>query len=143
MEKPGKVIIQTHHPDHPLLHQLFKENYEQFAKSILQERVTASLPPCAFFALFRAEAHKLDYATDFLQQVKRLIPTQAKHLHVWGPIPATMPKRAGRYRVQLLLQSPHRSSLQRSLKSLILAVEKISTKNRVRWSLDVDPMEMF
>lgn len=144
MEKPGKVIIQTHHPDHPLLYQLFSENYEQFAKSILQERAAATLPPYAFFALFRAEAHKLEYATDFLQKVKRLIhPGVGKELQILGPIPATMPKRAGRYRVQLLLQSKHRTPLQRFLKNLIPSIEKISLKSRVRWSLDVDPMEMF
>lgn len=143
MEKPGKVIIQTHHPDHPLLHQLFNENYGQFAKSILQERQAAALPPFAFFALFRAEAHKLEHANDFLQKVKELINPSGKNLQVLGPIPAALAKRAGRFRMQLLVQAKHRPQLQGFLKNLIPDIEKISIKQRVRWSLDVDPMEMF
>lgn len=143
VEKQGRVIIQTHHPDHPLLHQLFNENFSQFAQSILTERKAARLPPYSFFALFRAEAHQLGKAMDFLQQIKQLISLPDPHLQVLGPIPATMAKRAGRYRVQLLLQASQRPYLQRFLKDLLTRIEKIPQKSRVRWSLDIDPMEMF
>ena len=125
------------------MHQLFTENFGQFAQSILAERAAAKLPPYAFFALFRAEAHQLEKAMDFLQQIKQLIPLPDRQLQVLGPIPATMAKRAGRYRVQLLLQASQRPYLQRFLKELVIKIEKIPLKSRVRWSLDIDPMEMF
>ncbi len=143
MDKAGKVMIQTHHPDHPLLHQLFKESYEKFAESLLEERAAASLPPYAYFALFRAEAYNLQHATDFLKQVKGLINPSGKNLQVLGPIPAPMPRRAGRCRAQLLVQAAVRPQLQNYLKHVIPDIEQISMKHRVRWSLDVDPMEMF
>ncbi len=143
MEKAGKVMIQTHHPEHPLLHRLCNESYEKFAVSLLEERAHAALPPYAYFALFRAEAYKLQHATEFLQQLKNLVDPTGKNLQVLGPIPAPMPRRAGRYRAQLLVQSRLRPTLQACLKNLVPDIERISMKHRIRWSLDVDPMEMF
>ncbi len=142
MEKPGKVFIQTHHPDHPLLQQLFSGSYQQFADSLLCERKESGLPPFAYLALFRAEAYQMQHASDFLNQVKNLMQPCAS-LHILGPIPAPMPRRAGRYRMQLLLQAEERKTLQKLLTDTMPLIEKIKSKSRVRWSLDVDPLEMF
>lgn len=143
VEKKGKVIIQTHHPDHPLLHQLFHGNYQKFATTILQERAATALPPYSFFALFRAEAHQAQYAMNFLQEVRKLFHPASKELQLLGPVPAPMPRRAGRHRVQLLVQASQRPVLQNFLKELLPQIEKLKVKQRVRWSLDVDPVEMF
>ncbi len=143
VEKPGTVIIQTHHPEHPLLHQLIHENYHQFALSLLQEREQALLPPFSFFALFRAEAHNPTQANDFLTQIKNIAQLAAANIQLLGPIAAPMPKRDGKHRVQLLIQTRQRPLLQNLLKKLIPEIEKIPGKQRVRWSLDVDPLEMF
>jgi primosomal protein N' (replication factor Y) len=140
-EKPGKVLIQTRHPDHPLLYQLLHENYHAFSQTILQERSEASLPPFSFFALFRAEANQIDYAMEFLVEVKKFIKNS--EIQVMGPIAAPMPRRAGRYRVQLLLQAKQRGRLQQVLKELMTNLDTNRMKQRVRWSLDVDPQELF
>jgi len=140
-EKAGKVIIQTRYSDHPLLIQLLHENYQQFSRTLLEERKLAKLPPYVFFALFRAESHHLRHATEFLQQVKQLI--HDKNIIVTGPLAAPMPRRAGKHRVQLLLQCQQRPHLQQALKNLLSCVENIPEKHRVRWSLDVDPLEIF
>lgn len=141
--RPGTVMIQTHHPDHPFLQKLLSENYYRFAENLLLEREQAALPPFTYLALFRAEAHSMEQALDFLRQVKNLTRDFQHEVPVWGPVPAPMPRRAGRFRVQLLLQSAKRPLLQHYLKSLLPAIEKIPGKNQVRWSLDVDPVEMF
>ncbi len=142
-EKAGKVLIQTRHPDHPLLYQLLHQGYQAFSTTLLKERIQAALPPYAFFALFRAEAHKFEYANDFLQQVKTEIDSENKDIQIMGPLSAPMPRRAGRHRVQLMLQAKHRSELQKILKKIMPLIEKILIKHRVRWSLDVDPLEIF
>lgn len=142
-EKPGKVFIQTHHPDHPLLHQLLRESYHDFASSILKEREDAKLPPHVFFALFRAESFDMQHATTFLQQIKNLPGNVSEHIRILGPIPAPMPRRAGKHRVQLLIQSQHRPVLHQFLKNLLPEIEKFPSKHRVHWSLDVDPVEMY
>lgn len=143
VSKPGTVVIQTHHPDHPLLHQLIKESYHYFATTLLKEREQAAMPPYAFLALFRADAYQADVATQFLQQIKNLATALGETLPIWGPVPAPMPRRAGRYRVQLLVRAQHRPLLQRCLSRLLPEIEKLSTKHQVRWSVDVDPLEMF
>lgn len=143
MEKPGKVIIQTYHPDHPLLNQLLKENYHQFAKTLLLERKEASLPPYTFFALLRVESHILEYANRFMKILRAELQPLTKTLQLLGPIPAPMPKRAGRHRIQLLMQAESRNALQKFLKQVLLAIDAIKNKSRVRWSLDIDPIDMF
>jgi primosomal protein N' (replication factor Y) len=141
--KPGTVMIQTHHPDHPHLQQLVRDSYQMFAASLLQEREHAAMPPYAFLALFRAEAHSLMHAEDFLKEVKQLASRLGENVPIFGPVPAPMPKRAGKFRVQLLVQALQRPILQRYLKRLLPEIEKLASKQKVRWSLDVDPAEMF
>lgn len=143
VDKPGVVLLQTHHPENPILSQLFQENYHQFATTLLHERRVSSLPPFSYFALFRAEGYKIEEASHFLHAIKKLIRPSAKSIQVLGPIPAPMAKRAGRHRVQLLLQAPQRVELQQCLKNLLLEVNHMPHKHRIRWSLDVDPVEMF
>lgn len=141
--KPGQVWIQTHHPDH-LLVQLLKEgNYQQFAQSLLQEREAASLPPFSALALFHAEAHCLTVVENFLQQVKVLAGHLNHAVSVRGPISALMSRRAGRYRMQLLLQAHDKKILQQFLRSLLQKVETLASKPRIHWTVDVDPVEMI
>jgi primosomal protein N' (replication factor Y) len=141
--KAGTVIIQTRHPDHPLLLQLLRESYFYFANTLLKDRQLAELPPFAYFALFRAEAHAQDQATQFLQQIKNLVDNSDCAVPIWGPIAAPMPRKAGRYRVQLLMQARERPLLQRCLKRILPDIEKLPGKQTIRWSLDVDPLDMF
>lgn len=142
-EKSGKVIIQTHHPDHPLLHQLLRKSYQDFALTLLKEREQAALPPYFFFALFRAEAYTAAHAENFLRQIKSFTEVPGTNIRILGPIPAPMPRRAGRHRVQLLIQAAQRPMLQHYLKTLLPKIDKIPSKHRVHWSLDVDPLEMY
>jgi len=143
-EKPGKVIIQTRHPDHFLLHQLLHENYTEFANSLLKEREKAKLPPHFFFALFRSEAYHAPHAAAFLHQVKQILEGfNVQAVQILGPIPAPLARKAGRHRSQLLLQANQRTTLKEILKLLLPNIEKIPNQHRVHWSLDVDPVEMI
>jgi primosomal protein N' (replication factor Y) len=139
--KPGTVVIQTRHPDNPLLQQLLRESYHYFATTLLKERSLAAMPPYAFLALFRADGHSMEKAMEFLRQIKEVVDDA--RIPVFGPIPAPMPRRAGRYRVQLLMQASQRPLLQRCLKRILPIIEKLPGKQHVRWSLDVDPLDMF
>jgi primosomal protein N' (replication factor Y) len=140
--KPGTVIIQTHHPEHPVLLGLVQKSYQDFAATLLQEREQAMMPPFAFLSLFRADAHQVEHAMTFLEEVKQAAQKLMK-IPIWGPVAAPMPLRAGRFRAQLLIQSSERPLLQRGLKLLLPEIEKLYSKQQVRWSLDVDPVEMF
>jgi primosomal protein N' (replication factor Y) len=143
-EKPGRVLLQTHQPDHPFLESLLAHGYAEFARAALQERQQAGLPPYTFQALFRAEAVQESLAVEFLHAVRRaLFDLHSPKVEILGPVPAPMLKRAGRYRQQLLLQSSERKSLHQLLASVRPQMESWPAARKVRWSLDIDPLDLF
>ena len=142
-DKPGEVWIQTHHPDHPLIQLLKQGDYHRFAKSILSERQAAVLPPYSSLALFHAEAHRPHEVENFLTAVKAQAQTIAGKVSIRGPIPALMARRAGRHRMQLLLQADHKKTLQPFLRTLLQKVDQLSNRLRIHWTLDVDPLEIL
>ena len=148
-EKAGQVLIQTHHPDHPLLKLLLDEGYASFANTALEERRLAELPPYQYMALLRAEAVNGDLPLQFLQQAREMAESissespGANDVLLLGPIPAPMEKRAGRIRAQLLLQSSSRAELHNLLTPWLQQLESLKLGRKVRWSIDVDPQEMF
>jgi len=145
-EKPGTVILQTHHPDHPQLLTLLTHGYARFARQMLDDRKQCFWPPFSYLAMFRAEASNTSAPEDFLRLVASLARNNMQAgsgISVLGPIPAPMPRRAGRFRYQLLLQTDSRQSLQRLLQIVVFKLESEKIAKSVRWSLDVDPLEMF
>ena len=141
-EKPGEVLIQTHHPEHVLLQHLITEGYGAFAQQALREREAAQLPPYSYFVLFRAESLNEVEAKKFLSEVKTILLRHVKEVTLLGPAIAPIEKRDGRYRWQLLLSSKKRAALQHLLKKSIPDIELLKTQRKVRWSIDVDPMEL-
>ncbi len=140
-EKTGTVIMQTRQPEHSLLTTLIKHGYKSFANSALAERQAAQLPPFSYQALLSAQARDEQLAQSFLQAVTDLAaPYLNNTVHLLGPVPAPMAKRASFYRYQLLMQSPQRADLQALLDKLIPELAKL--KFKVRWSLDVDPVDL-
>jgi len=143
-ERPGQVLIQTHHPDHPLLQLLLREGYAAFARAALEERQQANLPPFSYLALLRAEAVDSELPLHFLHQARELAEAlQPRGVQLLGPIPAPMERRAGRVRAQLLLQANRRADLHRLLGPWAQRLETDKLGRKVRWSIDVDPQEMF
>jgi primosomal protein N' (replication factor Y) len=142
-DKPGKVILQTRKPDHPLLLNLIHNGYSQFANSALAERHAAQLPPFSYQALLRVLAVDKQMPQDFLQAVANLILEIDNPTTVLGPVPAPMAKRAGRFRYQLLLQSNKRQDLHNLLDLLMPKIEKMKLAKKVRWSLDIDPVDLY
>lgn len=143
-EKPGKVILQTRHPEHPLLTTLLSQGYAEFARMALAERATAQLPPYSYQALLRVEATEQDKAEQFLQRIIDSAQQCAVNdVSVLGPVPAPMPRRIGFYHYQLLLQSVNRTHLHFLINHLIKEINQIKTSKKLRWSLDIDPIDLF
>lgn len=142
--RPGRVMLQTHHPDHPLLQKLLRDGYGAFAAAALEERRAADLPPFTSQALLRAEAAAAGAPQRFLEQAAAAARCFAgAHVVLWGPVPAPMERRAGRFRGQLLVQSARRGELQQLLDRWIPGLAELPHARRVRWSVDVDPLEML
>ncbi|ELY4672526.1 primosomal protein N' [Cronobacter muytjensii] len=142
--KQGEVVLQTHHPEHPLLQTLLHQGYDAFADQALAERSSVWLPPYSSHILIRAEDHHNQDAPAFLQQLRNLLqasPLADDKLWLFGPVPALQPKRGGRYRWQLLLQHPSRLQLQRIVAGSLPLVGTLPAARKVKWTLDVDPTE--
>jgi primosomal protein N' (replication factor Y) len=140
--KPGEVLIQTDFPEHPLLRNLLTAGYDGFARVALTERSQASWPPFSRLAAVRDSAQTPEAALAFLNDARALMkPPRA--VQIRGPVPAAMAKRAGRYHAQLLLESTDRTELHRFLGVWLSEVEQLKSARRVRWALDVDPIELF
>jgi primosomal protein N' (replication factor Y) len=140
--KAGEVLIQTEYPDHPLLKSLLAEGYEGFARTALAEREAAGWPPFAHVAALRASATELAAAVDFLREARR-IARRVPDVKLLGPAPAAMARRAARYHAQVLIEARERAPLHRLLGEWLPKVEQIKTPRDLRWSLDIDPLELF
>ncbi len=138
----GSVVIQTEFVTHPLLRKLIDDGYSAFANELLDERQKALLPPYRFHALIRAESKDLNLSRDFLEEIVHYNDPRGS-LSLLGPIPALMEKKAGKYRQMLILTSRHRQIMHHELEKIISLVERSNLARKVRWSIDVDPVDLF
>jgi primosomal protein N' (replication factor Y) (superfamily II helicase) len=139
----GEVLIQTQFPEHPLLNRLIKDGYEGFALSALEERREAGWPPYSRLAMLRAEAKDSLGLDAFLRAAVdssgRLREAAVK---VLGPASALMARRADHFRAHLLVETASRANLQRFLKNWLPLVDELPGPPGLRWSIDVDPLEV-
>ena len=140
--KPGRVVLQTHHPDHPLLRSLLAQGYAAAAKELLAERRQTGLPPFGHQVLLRCEAHERATVDAFLSEANAALPA-TDTLQIAGPMPAPMPLRAGRQRGQLLIESTSRKHLHAAMRPWSLQLAQLPSARKVRWSLDVDPIDLY
>ncbi|MEC9375625.1 MAG: primosomal protein N' [Pseudomonadota bacterium] len=142
--RPGEVWIQTYYPEHPLLKILLENGYGVFAKKVLDERSVTEWPPFSHLVLLRAECTNRNILQRFLQDARhaadRLKPVGIDAL---GPADAPMEKRSGRFRGQLLIQAKNRVEIRRFLPHWNYAISKLPDARKTRWSMDVDPIELF
>jgi len=144
-DKPGTVVLQSHHCDHPLIATLTQQGYNAFSEELIRERQLTQLPPYRHMALIRSEAANSASAVQFLKFVRqcaeRLLPATDK-IGYLGPLPAPMEKRNGRFRHQLSIICSERPTLQRMMTILCQELEQSRLANKVRWSVDIDPQDM-
>jgi primosomal protein N' (replication factor Y) len=138
---PGEVLVQTQFPEHPLYQALVRQDYRSFAEQLLDERRLAGFPPFVYQALLRAESQNESALMEFLGYAAGHPGIGREVVTLYDPVPATISKIAGHHRGHLLVQSASRTELQRFLSEWRpLLIGRKAT--RVRWSLDVDPIEL-
>ena len=141
-ELPGEVLIQTQFPDHPLYAALVRHDYPAFAAEQLKEREQAGFPPYTYQAMLRAEAPRIADSLAFLTTA-RAWPQAAEHgdVMLYDPVPMRLARRANLERAQLLVESPSRRALQRFLSEWLALLDAIKAPSKLRWHLEVDPLE--
>jgi len=147
-DRRGEVYIQTLFPDNPLLTTLVSGGYGPFAEQAMGERSRAGWPPYTYLTLLRAESAQRSTAFAFLDDARDLAwklvrGNSGPNIRILGPAPAPMERRSGRYRGQLLVQADNRAEMQRFVAAWREQLDNMKTSRRARWSLDVDPVELF
>jgi primosomal protein N' (replication factor Y) len=140
-EKPGEVLIQTAFPSHHLFNALRSQDYPAYAQTLLQEREMAQFPPFCYLALLRAEASNYRDVEAFLNFAFELARRLSQQVLTYDPMRAQMEKLKGMERGQILMQATQRGALQKLLSSLTPQLRASKLAAKVRWSVDVDPME--
>ncbi len=146
-EKQGEVVLQTHYPDHPLLQTLLAQGYSAFAKQILDQRQRIGLPPFSAQAMFKAQHKDSSQAEQTLQQIAHWLQHYRQQhnlnaLQILGPQPAPFAKRAGQFRWQLLVQYPSKIGLKQILMQCRQQIENHPQLQKLRYILDVDPLDL-
>ena len=142
---PGEIYLQTYNSDHPLLEKLVKDNYGSFLQDISSEREVTLMPPFRHLALIRADSTHSDKVINFLKHVRSItnsIQPQNRSINYIGPLPSMLEKRAGRYRYLFQIRTKNRSQMHSLLTKLTHQMGTIKIPSSVRWSVDVDPVEL-
>jgi primosomal protein N' (replication factor Y) len=140
-DKAGEVLIQTAFPDHVLFNALRAHDYAAFADSLLQEREIMQFPPYSHVALLKAEANDYALVLGFLRFSAESARAMNLNVTVYDPVRPQMERLKGMERGQLLMHAADRLSLQRLLHPLVAQLRTHPLNARVRWAMDVDPLE--
>lgn len=141
---PGRVLLQTHYPHHPLFERLLGAGYAGVARELLAQREGRKLPPVGRLCMLRADAEQAGAGEQFLRAVRRGLGGQLPPgTQLIGPLPSAMPRRAGRYRSQLLCLCRERRSAAQSARLLVAAAEAQAAPPRLHWFIDIDPTEVL
>ena len=141
-EHKGTVYLQSHRPEHPMLNTLINHDYRTVAKQMLAERKIALLPPYRYTVLVRVDSKDRSYSQQFLADIAQQLRTMAAEtIDIWGPIPAPMERKAGRYRAHMVILSSDRAKLHFYLRQWWQHVLHLPRQHQLRLSIDVDPQE--
>ncbi|MGN6901166.1 replication restart helicase PriA, partial [Neisseria sp. P0017.S010] len=140
-DKPGRVLIQTQLPEHPVFAAVKAQDYAVFAENELNERQMFAMPPFGFQTAVRADALRVADAMEFLNAAKEtLAPLLPESVSQFGAAPMLMVRLAERERAQIFLESLSRQDLHRAV-SLWVQVLQQNRDGKIRWSVDVDVQE--
>ena len=144
-DQPGRVVLQTHHPDHFVFRTL--DDPRAFLAQEARLRTVLGYPPFARLVLVRVEssdrAAALNLAVDLGRELRRARP-EGRVVDVLGPAPSPLARLVGRWRYQLLLRGWQTGPFRRWLDAhahLLLAGGR--ERRGVRITVDVDPRSVM
>jgi len=137
----SEMWVQTWHPTHALYAALRAHDFEAFAAAQLAERRAAGLPPFASLALLRAEGRTAAVAAAFLHEASALAQAHAG-VTVYPAVPPFVSRVADVERLQMLVESPSRTRLQRMLAAWLPELNAVRARHKglLRWAVDIDPL---
>jgi len=143
-EHPGRVVLQTHYPDHPALVAMTSKSYGEQARELLLKRQQSGMPPTGQLVVMRTDCPDAEVGEQFLVDLRqRCEPGLPPATRLIGPLPSPLQRRAGKYRAQLLLAAADRRGAQAAAGQLVASAEELPARRGLKWSIDVDPQDLF
>ena len=141
---PGRVLLQTHYPDHPALQAMLNSSYAEQAREQLSRRKITAMPPVGQLIVLRTDCADAQYGELFLQNLRdQAAASLLAGAALIGPLPSPMQRRAGKFRSQLLLAAPHRAAAQAAATLLVTIAESLPARLGLKWTIDIDPQDLF
>ena len=137
----GEVLIQTAVPNNPVFEGIKNHNYEIFAQTLLREREQMGLSPFSFSAILRVESKQLKYGDQFVNDAAKYAESLSNKVVIYDPVRPSIERLKGYERFQLFIQADARKDLHNLLRQWVIYLRQYPLANRVKWSIDVDPIE--
>jgi primosomal protein N' (replication factor Y) len=143
-DQPGTVLLQTHYPDHPAMQAMLNSSYAVQAREQLSRRQAVGMPPAGQLVILRTDCADAECGERFLQDLREQATANLTNgATLIGPLPSPMQRRAGKFRSQLLLTAPDRRAAQASARRLVAIAESLPARRGLKWSIDIDPQDLF
>ena len=141
---PGTVLLQTHYPDHPAMLAMLESNYGEQARDQLLRRQATGMPPAGHLIVVRSDCGNADLGESFLRRLHDTVQADLpRGAALIGPLPSPMQRRAGKFRSQLILTAPDRATAQAAASRLVAAADTLPARGGLKWSIDIDPQDVF
>ena len=134
-DKPGRVLVQTHDPEAPVISALVSGDVAGFYQAETEARQEAAMPPFGRLAAIIVSAEDAGNAEAIAQRISRAAP-EVEGMAVFGPAPAPLAMLRGRHRQRLLVHARRSLDVQDVIRDWLAGVEWSA---KVRVSVDVDP----
>ena len=139
----GEVFLQTYNPNNPLLKTIISQDYNAFFSKAILDRKVPLWPPYAYLAALHAQSTQKKPVFNFLNAIEKTgKDTNLGNTKLLGPIPSPIEKKGGKFRGQLLLLNRNRKDLHKFLDKLCCIIQNTKNASKVKWSLDVDPIDL-
>jgi primosomal protein N' (replication factor Y) (superfamily II helicase) len=134
-DKPGRVYVQTHDPDAPVIAALVEGDAAGFYAAETEARREAAMPPFGRLAAIVVSAEDAQEAESVARRIGHSAP-EVEGMAVFGPAPAPLAMLRGRHRQRLLVHARRSLDVQDVIREWLAGIEWGS---KVRVSVDVDP----
>lgn len=140
-EAAGEVYVQTELPNHPMLLDMIRLPFAEFAAQLLAQRQLQQLPPYTRSAALLGEHRNLADLLDAMHALWQRARLNDPQLQSVGPLPAPMVRKANRFRAQILFYSASVRSLHRQLAAVRAQLDSSRLPHGMRLALDIDPID--
>ena len=142
-KRAGEVLIQTRHPEHPVMQAVLEQPWSVLSAQLLYSRQAQRLPPHGALAALRCDSATPDSGLEFLLTLMTAYQgsTTDPSIRLVGPLSAPMARRAGLYRSHIVIAGGQRSRVHASVKNLVALASEQRPPKGLRWFVDIDPSE--